>query len=156
MEQLERKRITLNYSETHTHHTFTAYTTLQTCVSILRNSHEKNNEWCQENQRSISGCRYSCRAPQIRYWVQMAMPQDGHRDNSVLWISVCFFSQLLTTHPTNIANSEPHSVQRRKGQSQSVQVILNQDERSCMQWRSPSYHNKQNPLQGFWEENLGK
>lgn len=64
MEQLERKRITLNYYETHTHHTFTAYTTLQISVSILRNSHEKNNELCQDNQRIISGCGYSCTAPQ--------------------------------------------------------------------------------------------
>ncbi|MXQ91160.1 hypothetical protein E5288_WYG005420 [Bos mutus] len=31
--------------------------------------------------------------------------------------------QILTTHPTNIADSEPHSVQRRKGQSQSLQIL---------------------------------
>lgn len=63
MEQ-RKKRITLNYSETHTHHTFTAYTTLQISVSILRNSHEKNNELCQDNKESSLGAGTRSTAPQ--------------------------------------------------------------------------------------------
>ena len=65
-----------------------------------------------------------------------------------------FFSQLLTTHPTNIANSEPHSVQRRKGQSQSLQVILKN-----YPWKKPILSQQTEPPPRFlrgkpWKVNL--